>query len=264
MKRFVVVLLGVVLGMGVPPTTTPVQASIVGQKLTLERSSTEQVVSGAAVAFAGTAPARFAGKRVRLMRRVGRGEWVAVARTRVRDDGSYALSGPATGVGANSWRTLLNTRSGSQLSNIARTTVYRWFVMDADNAVDYDSFWLEAGPLDIGSRHFTQAIWYDGAYSGEPIIPVAWNLSYKCTTFSASIGLGNDSATDGTGYFSYSLDGATTDLGARGLGDPMDVVADVTSRMRITLNLSGLNAGSGDATYPAVAGPQVLCHGDPF
>lgn len=231
----------------------------------LKRVTPGPVVTGSVVKFTGTAPRRLAGSRVSLFRRVNSGSWVRVGRGRVRANGVYRVAGRASGVGANAWRAKVVKNRAVHVSKMSRHAVYRWYALSDSNAVDYDAFWYNYYPASIGSKRFSGALVADGWYANAQAdqTSTSWNLSYQCIRLTTSYGLENSSATNGVGRFYISVDGATTNLSDKGLGEPSSVMLDVAGHMRVSLGM-GVIADSEDATSPAYGDPRVLCKGDPF
>jgi hypothetical protein len=87
-----------------------------------------------------------------------------------------------------------------------------------------------------------------------------YNLSYKCTSFIAGIGLSNASATGSKAKLSAGLDGVDVTLAkSQGVGTGKAVQLDVTGTFRLALKFNPIAGYSG-----AVFGnARVLCSGTP-
>lgn len=240
-----------------------------GTTLTMRRAARGVVVAGDKVAFNVEAKKSLVGKRVTLQRRVGSGGWIKVAKRKVPKSKKFAISGVATGVGRNSWRAVAVTKKPGKprvvhRSKVGRTAVHAWFYLADLPMVDSDRF--TTGSRTIGGTTYPRSaynksdFWWNHKPWGE------WNLSYRCRTFKATIGIHDESASGyKVGFVSY-LDGAETKHGSKGLGEGADITFDVASILRIRLEdqyIAG-PTGSGSGYGWGVWGDaRVLCKGKP-
>ncbi len=238
------------------------------QKLTLQMSTPGPVVNGSTVSFAGSGPGRLNGKKVKLYRRVGVGEWVKVGAAKL-GGGAFNVSGLATGQEANSWQAVVKVKKGRKghkrkktyISNVVSSAMYSWYPMTTSNAVSASSR-IDQDRVDIGAETFLNAFYLVNYASDNTTYYNEWNLSYKCLTFTATYGLDNHSATGASAAFSAAVDGITTPLENKGLGPASQVTLDVSTRLRIRLNMTKLTSNA--TAYPAYANAQVLCSATPF
>jgi hypothetical protein len=84
-----------------------------------------------------------------------------------------------------------------------------------------------------------------------------YNVSYKCTTFRAVIGMDDDSSTGAIRKFTLGVDSTSVELGSRGIGAGLTVSVDITDANRIRLGATS-NGNDVDG-YPAYGTPQVYC-----
>lgn len=220
------------------------------------------------MAFAGTAPGSLSGKKLKLFRRVGAGEWVKVGGAKITG-GAFNVAGIATGQETNSWYVSASVKKGRKghkhkktyISGVVGFPLYAWYPLTDSNSVGGSTSFYD-GRVDIGAETFTSALIasdsssYD-TFSGE------WNLSYKCLQASAAYGLDNGSATGSTAAFSYSLDGVAAALETKGLGSASRFTIDVSTRLRLKLTTTSLSGGSA-SKYPTFASAAVLCSANPF
>ncbi|HEX7716295.1 MAG TPA: hypothetical protein VF416_03330, partial [Marmoricola sp.] len=124
--------------------------SSVKKDLTLTLATPGQIVTGSTVTFTGTAPRTLNGRGVTLQRKVGKGGWVKVAAAKVSHR-AFSLSGKAIKVGVNKWRVVAKRNGAIHTSKPRGTTVWKWFGLNHLNAVSYEYFYFEDGPLSIGA-----------------------------------------------------------------------------------------------------------------
>jgi hypothetical protein len=234
--------------------------------LTLTLTSTSQPKTGDRVTFTGAAPKGLAGSTAKLMRRVGKkGDWIKVGSGRIGADGSFALRGVATGVGTNTWRATVIRNKVVHQSRVVGTKVFGWFYLSELEMVDEEGF--EDDAATIGGKSYVKSVmnWDDSdlRYGYTPW--AEWNVSYRCKSLNAQIGVDDDSETGMKVGFSVYLDGAETDLGEKGLGPASAIDIDTSDRLRVKV---AVRAGSGieDSDidgYGVFGNAKVLCSGKP-
>ena len=149
------------------------------------------------------------GKRMKLYRRVGAGEWIKVGGARI-GGGSFSASGIATGQETNSWQAVAKVKKGRKghkrkktyISGVVSHAMYSWYPLTMSTDVGDGDFYDDR--VDIGAETFTSAIYAADRYEYDTF-EAEWNMSYKCLLLNAVYGLDNDSAT-----------GSTTGLGGTG------------------------------------------------
>lgn len=251
-----------------PGSTTSSRDSKPKQKLTLALASPTPIVSGTLVTLSGTAPKSLNGKRMKLYRRVGGGEWIKVGGARI-GGGTFSVQAIATGEETNSWQAVAKIKKGRKghkhkktyISGVVGHQLYSWYALTTSNAVD-GSYDMDSGRVDIGGETFLNAVYVNDYYPGEGYW-AEWNLSYKCLQFASAYGLDNDSQSGSSASFSYALDGVSSPLENKGLGPASRTTVDVATRLRLRLGTSVLSDGL-EYVYPAFAAPQVLCSSNPF
>nr|WP_281379874.1 NPCBM/NEW2 domain-containing protein [Nocardioides ginsengisegetis] len=245
--------------------TVPAQAATVD--LVLTRTSPADPITGDKVTFTGTAPASLAGATVALQRRVGKtADWVKAAATKVTTDGTYALSGVATGVGLNQWRVTATKNGSVHTSKVAKTTVYAWYYLSQLDTVDDDSFGSDS--VAVGGKTYSKSVMnsYDSALANDGnIVWGEWNLSYRCKTLNTWVGVADSSESGFGADFTIYVDGAETDLGTKTLGPATATVLDVSTRLRLRLELQGTpDTQKNDLDgYGVYGNAKVLCSGKP-
>lgn len=242
-----------------PATAAPVR------DIALERVTARQVITGEKVTLRAKAPGALVGRRVTVQSAAASGTWVDVKSFTVRDTSPRAVSVVARGVGALRWRVLSGPVDGTRhVSNVVKSTVFRWYYLSELEPVATKRF--GDGDATIGGTTYPKSVmnrdsfWWEANPWGE------WNLSYRCKTFEATIGLDDQSKTGyQVGFVSY-VDGAETSWGVKCLGPGTPVTSDVSSALRLRLEdqyVSG-SAGSGPAEGVGVWGnARVLCSGRP-
>lgn len=247
----------------------PADAAGTRADLSIQRTSHGQLITGHRATFEVQVPTRLRRHRVRLQRSVHHGRWVTVAHRRPDDSGHLELSGRAAGVGLNRWRAVLvvprTQRHPRQVhvSRASRTTVFEWYRLTMDNAVNTD--YLD-DQVTIAGTNYAHSLYAYYTEEGEDVIG-EWNLGYHCTTFSAVAGLDDGSETGMTDAFSTVVDGASTGLGTLGVGASKKVTRDVSGGFRIQLHaVTGPDPDPNDVYYtnnPSWGSPRVLCSARP-
>lgn len=231
----------------------------------LTLTSTSEPVSGEMATFTGAASTSLSGAKIKLLRRVGKdGDWVKVAQTRIGSDGTFAISGVATGVGANNWRASTKRDGRKHLSNVATTTVFGWYYLSELERVDYDGLYPDGAT--VGGQNYGKSVVSDYYVADDGYDAWAeWNLSYRCKQLEAFIGIDDDAETGFKADFGAYLDGAETSWGEMGLGPATQVTLDTSSRLRLKLEVrpgTGIE-GSGIDGSGVFGGARVLCSGKP-
>lgn len=253
------------------PLISPQPASAAGGSVAATRVTTRldlaitlttqgRILTGHTATFAGTAPAALNGHTVALQRRVGKGPWVTVGSGRVSSR-KFTVHGIAISYGSNAWRARSAVATLVHLSAVSKTAVWKWFRLDWDNQLDHVDVDSNDGTFYIGSRTYPNADWLYEYGTGQQL-GLAWNLNYKCALFSSDYGVGNYSDTGAQAHFGYDLDGASTDLGVKGLGQPSHVIANVSSHLRITLHYQSTSPND---VYTQISYPNssALCRAAP-
>lgn len=215
------------------------------------------LVTGTQVTFKGTAPMKLAGKRAALYRRVNAAEWIKVGNPKIRRNGTFKATGVATGAGTNSWKvSLKKSKKKTLTSAVAGTKVFAWYNL-ADHEAVNSRYWGE-GPVSVGGINYIEsvysAVWGTSSW-GE------YNLSYRCHTFRADIGVDDESETGYEAAMSANLDGAEHSFGTLRLGRATRVTLDVQSRLRIRLNVTPLDSDL--EGWGVFGNAAVLCSGNP-
>ena len=226
-------------------------------QLTIARESSGVVETGSEVSFTGTAPASLDGKRVTLQRRVGKkGDWIKTS-TAVVADGAMKATGVSTGVGTNSWRFTAKVDGTRYTSKPLTHKVYGWFYLADLDRVDYDGAYADSWV--IGGKTYSKSV---GGSGSEDTDWAEYNLSYRCITLDAWIGIGDDSETGTTADFYVTLDGARTGVGSKGLGPATHLTLDTSTRLRVRLEMDPTNQDFPDGSW-AFGNAKVLCSGKP-
>ena len=240
--------------------------------LTLTQVTTTTVEVGSAVEFSGTAQTKLSGLTVSLMRRDSKkSPWLKVGSSHVDSDGAFEVTGKAGKAGTNTWRAVIEDNrvrpARKYTSPSKRTTVYGWYFLTDRDPVD-DHSQTGSYPMEIsltsGGKRFPRSMVF-GSYtsSWEWNYPswAEYNLSYRCLTLKASLGIDDGSETGTNATFFVSVDGARSAVGTLGLGPAAEISVDVSNSLRIRLegvpnsrDLYG-RGGFGD--------PQVLCKAAP-
>jgi len=232
------------------------EATAAAPTVTISRTGTGIVETGDTVSFSGTAPAAARGVRIKLERKARKkARWVVVGSDLISASGAWSASGKATGSGKNYWRASY-TRNGTTTSSRTMSfKVYQWYFLTPYDRVDSSGFGEDSRTIG-GTRY---------EYSGYGSCCTAdwgeYNVSYRCVTFRANIGVDDNSQTGMRATFAVSADGASTPLGTRGLGPATLVEIDVTAILRVRMSIS-YPSTTYDG-YGVFGNPRVLCAGEP-
>jgi hypothetical protein len=260
LRRLLVLAVTAVLVPLVLVAAVPAQASTT-KDLTLSLTSSAEPSSGDKVSFEGSAPTSLAGSVVTLQRRVGtKGDWISVGKSRVGSDGAFAVGGVSTGVGVNQWRATVKKGQAKHQSRVVKTTVFGWYYLSALSSVDTSDWDVDHEPTTIGGQTFNKSLRVYGEYRGDSSW-IDYNVSYRCKTFEASIGVDDQSETGFTGSFTAYLDGAETTFGSKALGPATKVSLDTSARLR--LRLEATTTSNNPEGYLGWGDARVLCSGKP-
>lgn len=233
--------------------------------LTIARTDTAIVITGQQVSFAGTAPDTVWGGTLKLQRRTSpTAKWVTVASPVISTGGRWSGSGPAGTAGVNYWRVVISSEGERHVSPKLRTDVYRWYYLSQLDYVDQERF--DEGSDVIGGTSYSRSVFnaVDFWWNHEPYRE--WNLGYRCATFQASIGLSDESDSEGVVGFRATVDGADTEFGSKSIGAATPVSLDLSAHLRLRLTdvyVSG-PASSGNGHFWGVWGnAKILCAGSP-
>ena len=242
--------LGLILGGGLPANAATYST------IKLSRVGSSPTVAGEYVSFSGTTPTVLRGKTVTLQRMdPGQTRWVSVGTGKVTQKSSYTVRGKAAGMGKNQWRAVYsgtNTYKSATLS----TKVSKWLYLDDLEEVDGYGF-ESIESVGVGATTYTRGL---VSYQSSGGYETEYNLSYKCTSFVAGIGLNNTSRTGSKAKLSVSLDGVDITLAkAQGIGTGKSVKLDVTGTFRLALKTSSI-VGTPGAVF---GNARILCSGTP-
>ena len=256
MARFAAILC-LVLGASLAPFSVT-NATAAVMDLTIKRDDTSLVVTGDRVAFSGVTPSSMKGKRLSLQRKASKkADWIVVGRPTVSADATWSGSGVAVGSGKNLWRVSYRKDGVTHVSPTIKTAVHQWYFLHDLDEVDDDGGY--ADEITIGGRNFPKSVIGGGSSDTDWI---DYNLSYRCITFEAFIGIGDNSETGTTATFYVTLDGARSSVGSKGLGQATKVTLDVATRLRIRLEMDPTN-NDYPSGYWAFGDARVLCSGKP-
>ncbi|MEZ0579849.1 NPCBM/NEW2 domain-containing protein [Nocardioides sp. MH1] len=224
--------------------------------LTITRAASALVETGDTVSFSGHAPSAAHGVALKLQRKTRkRGRWITVASTRIAASGAWAASGKATGSGTNYWRATYTRNGVATSSKTLSHKVYQWYYLTSYAMVD-DSGSSE-GSATIGGHRYEYSV-HGTCCTADW---AEYNVSYRCATLRADIGIDDDSETGMRATFSMSADGARTPLGTRGLGPSARVDVDIQSILRVRLTMEYPSTDYDG--YGVFGNPRVLCAGEP-
>ncbi|MBS43602.1 MAG: hypothetical protein CMH83_10665 [Nocardioides sp.] len=229
------------------------------------------IVTGSRLRFLGRTQKALRGKKVSLQRKVGKkGSWVTVGAAKVNSKQRFLVSGVVTGVGAVYWKVTAKKKvrkNGRKVtlrytSKQVGTAVYGWFYAADQQPVAVSwSDWDDL-PRTIGGVRYSKSVGTDAYYFSDG--DVEWgdyNLSYRCKTFTAQVGLDDESETGAKADFYVTLDDARTRVASgKGLGAATSVTMDVASRLRIRLEVEAVTQYDAVATF---GDAKFLCRGKP-
>lgn len=222
----------------------------------LTRLGSSQTVAGDLVSFSGVTPTSLRAKTVTLQRKdQGQNTWVSVGTAKVTAKSTFTVRGKAAGMGQNQWRALYNGKNTYKSTTLV-TKVSRWLYLDDLNQVE--GYLYEFSTASVGANTYTRGLygqsWWTKTFNG------VYNLSYKCSTFVAGIGLDNESPGGAKAQFLTRIDGVEKNLGGvLGVGTGRAVKVDVSGSFRLTVEARTV-AGEPTAIF---GNARILCSGTP-
>lgn len=228
------------------------------RSIELTRTSPLEVDTGGSVTLAGKAPKALRGKKLTVQFKMpGSTTWAKVGSKRVGKDRTFTITVRAGGSGTAQWR----VRSGKigkkkvvHVSKPVSAVVFSWYYLHDLSSVASDK--MSRGSVSIGGAPYTKSIVASGQFSAGY---AEYNLSYRCKTFAAALGLSDKSDTDARYQMVSSLDGAEVNHGTFAPGLAAGITRDTRSVFRIKLSYSR----TGDYGYPTFGDARVLCAGTP-
>ena len=139
--------------------------------------------------------------------------------------------------------------------------MYSWYYLSTLDAVDLDGYDTYTGAVAVGGVTYNKSLRNYGDSPGDTSW-VEYNLSYRCKTFEAYIGISDESEPGFNASFTAYLAGAENGFGAKGLGPATLTTLDTSTRLRIRLE-TATNSVRGIEGNPAWGNARVLCSGKP-
>ena len=220
--------------------------------VTVTSRTKSSVDLGTKLTFAGKTSKNLKGKTVSLQIKSG-GSWSTIKKAKVSSKQRFTVSVKASQAGEQAYRIYAASTSTTKpaASKAYKYTVWSWYDIAG---TDVDERGAYTGTVKIGGETFERSVYFSdwtNPYWAD------FNVSYKCTTFRATIGLDDDSKTGAERSFSLGVDSSTVSFGTRGIGMGLLVSADITDANRIRLNATA--NGNTQYGYPAYGNPQVYC-----
>ena len=211
-----------------------------------------QMSAGQAIDWRGYVSPYSSSSRVVIQYKVG-SRWYDGAKAQPYGSGYYRVKQKFTSPGMKTIR--LRVYSGNKSYNTwtgypVNVTVYAWHNLTSLNAVTSD---FEEGPLPLNGTYFADSIIDENATGdyGE------WNLSRKCTTFQASVGVGDLSSYSG-GVAEMRVGGDSVPLKTLQamLGTRTPISVNMSGYLRLVLETRDLTGGYYD---PAFGNARIRC-----
>jgi len=255
-------------------TPSPAPASPTAS-IELAGPSSAEGEAGTPLEITATFSKRFQGTQARLQFQAPpadgeKARWAVLKRIRVDSTRTATFSVRLAGAGVNRWRITSAKIDGRYFrSNVVKATSFAWFHLSALLPVARSKNWDESiDSVAMGGRQFPDTVgslFSAGSYGGWPTGSADYNLSYRCTTFAATIGINDEAGSAASWDFITGLDGAETDQGWVSLARPKSLEVDVTGVFRLSLRNVRLD-GDPWQDYEADAlwgSARLLCSGTP-
>ncbi|KAA1380428.1 hypothetical protein [Aeromicrobium fastidiosum] len=230
--------------------------------VTVTGVSSRVIEAGQGVTVTGTAGRSVAGRYAQLQVGAG-GTFGTIGSARIAPNGSFSVAGGISQSGAAvPLRVVIpSSRFNNEAAASAGSVkVFGWTYLSELTRVSSSRFGPTPGnllgnayPKSVGN---TSNFWWDQDPWAE------WSLNYRCTTFTARIGLTDSSPSGSAVKFVASKDAASSDFGTLGNGTSKDVTLDLNGSYRLKLQdiyVAG-PTGSGPPTTVGLWGDaRILC-----
>lgn len=261
------VIISVVLG-GL--LVSPVSADAATSSLSgpsISQPGRTRLIAGDLTTVSGSASADMVGRTVGLQLRVS-GQWTTVAQTTVKPNRSYSVSVRLAGPGQITYRVAAWTGS-RWLQREKALTSWKWFPLVDQQVVDtgpregifFSPLTLSPRPgIEVAGRTFGTQLAHE--FRGSDRGYSEFNLGYKCSEFSTSIGLVDSSSSGSSVIFDVAIDGNAVSGIRRSvaLGRLETLSIAVTGGFRLRL---ANERSSGSRGYPAWPNAKILCTAKP-
>jgi hypothetical protein len=223
--------------------------------------------------ISGTTSPDLVGRPVYLQLLDGAGTWTSISEPlTVRSDRTFRFSVPARQPGLDlSLRVFApaTTATKAAHANTDPFTVYGWYYLSDLAPTSSSKNWDKTGrTINMGGtpqRNSLRSLWSAASFGGWSTGFAEYNLSYRCRTFEAIVGVNDEAGTNAQWSFQTFADGEEVEHGFVGLGYPVSISRDVTSAFRLRVENDRL-AGDPYQDYRADAvwgAARVLCAGKP-
>jgi|GEM_PF-5760777 len=255
----------------------------VTQKASIGSTSTTKPTKGGTIWLKGTTTSGLAGKTVQLQKKSG-SSWTKVSSATVSAKNGFYLSTTAGNAGKATYRVYAPSTASTKSATSAEKafTVYQWFNLnDAEpyfgTVWDDDFVGLLPGAGQVAGTAYTNGLsdyFSEGNTGFEPAYSL-WNLKKSCTTFTAKVGIDDDSAAGtSAGFFGYGYFPEGPNASDREFA--FGSATRGTAAKSVTANLAGVQyfqlwAEDTTATpwadpaegYPVFIDSKVLCSSNP-
>lgn len=241
------------------PATSTIRLGTVKPQLTATLAPSSRTMTvGQVATYTGTVRPRLATQRVLVQEAVA-GKWLDLASTGPSALGKYSVAWRPTKAGSHIYR--LKVTPGTLAlapgySANTRVTAFRWlWLSDLALADSLDSAYINRGSMSVNGITYPHSIWVrvDNKYNmwGE------WGLARQCTTFDATVGIGDTSASGTSGGLDAWSDDTPLSDRVQQFGTSARVTTPLYSGLR--LRLQGIYTGSAGITRVTWGNARIRC-----
>jgi len=249
--------------------TSTVKTVAVKQSVSVTKRSAKTVTAGNLITIRGKTSPALAKHVAYLQIRSGK-TWTSVTHAAVSKTRTFTVRAKATQAGKKDYRIMVRGGTGiaSAASAAIRFNVYGWFYLADLDTVNSSRNWSSMGTVTMGAKNQTHSVgslWSYGSFGGWTGGSAEYNLSYRCTTLRATIGIPDTSGTKASWGFQVTVDDTTGPDTYVGLGQPKQLQVDLRNGFRLTLTNDRIDGDPWqDYQADAVWGhAQLLCLGRP-
>lgn len=241
----------------------------VKQRIDITGTSKATLTAGETVQISGNTSAALAGQTIRLQLFSG-DQWTTVATAKVSTSRTFSVSARATQGGAVKYRVHAAGGAGvSATASASRTfDVYQWFSLADLSPTTRSKNFVTQGTVALGGQSIAKTVgplWAHGGWGGLKAGNAEYNLSYRCTTFQATVGVPDTSGRKASWGFHVAADDVALADTYAVLAKPQRLNLDVTGAFRLVLSNDRITGDpyqdyEGDASWGAA---RILCLGQP-
>jgi hypothetical protein len=232
--------------------------------VTITLKSTASPMVGSWINLSGRTSKQLHGTLASVQRRQGSGSWKKFASAKVSSSGALSAKIRDTGVGRYGWRFSIaaTAKHKASTSSPVTTTGYKYYYLSDLDMVNVAPPQAYSMPVTMGGQTYYHSLQFymNGNYTFSDTTTAEYNMSYKCTTFVATVGIDDQSLSGSAATDQVLADGALLGSTSVGMGRGVPVQYDIQGVFRLAV--TSLTTTPNDL-YPDWGDARVLCSGKP-